>query len=123
MYLAREGKSVSKTFKGEAEAKTWRSDALAAAAGGSSCNRRGERHADAGCGAAGVRGGHEDGSGAAPQRAALQAQHDPLLRAGREVHIAPSPGRAHSRSPRFGGAMSRALADHLLASGLTAATR
>ncbi len=31
MYLAREGKSVSKTFQREAEAKSWRADALAAA--------------------------------------------------------------------------------------------
>ena len=31
VYLAREGKSVSKTFQREAEAKSWRADALAAA--------------------------------------------------------------------------------------------
>ena len=31
MYLAREGRKVRKTFRREAEAKSWRADALAAA--------------------------------------------------------------------------------------------
>src|SRR3954453_20079076 len=96
VYDSRAGKRIRKSFPTYAAARGWRQDAVVALRNGATFEARPiaktlREEAGEGHRGGGGAGGRRRGPDCDPQRPALQAERDPVVRTGSEAPRAPSP--------------------------------